>query len=48
MKAALGTLPGDDEREREPVITLRMRALPLIDILRATVGRDSDLMWERL
>jgi hypothetical protein len=37
----------EDEQEREPVITLRKRALPLIDMLRTAIARDSDLMWER-
>ena len=37
----------EDEAEREPVITLRKRALPLQDMLRTAIGRDSDLMWER-
>ena len=37
----------EDERGREPVITLRMRALPLFDMLRTAIARDSDLMWER-
>lgn len=36
-----------DEREREPPITLRKRAVPLLDMLRAAIARDSDLMWER-
>ena len=37
----------EDEDEREPVITLRKRALPLQDMLRTAIERDSDLMWER-
>ncbi|NJD32372.1 MAG: DUF1840 domain-containing protein [Gammaproteobacteria bacterium] len=37
----------DEEREREPVVTLRMRAVPLIELVQAAVARDSDLMWER-
>ncbi len=37
----------EDETEREPVITLRKRALPLQDMLRTAIARDSDLMWER-
>ncbi len=40
-------LDDEDEQEREPVITLRKRALPLIDMLRTAIARDSDLMWER-
>jgi hypothetical protein len=37
----------DDEREREPPVTLRMRALPLIDMIETAIARNSDLMWER-
>ena len=37
----------DDRREREPVITLRTRAVPLLELMRAAIGRGSDLMWER-
>lgn len=37
----------DDEREREPPVTLRMRALPLIDMVETAIARNSDLMWER-
>jgi hypothetical protein len=37
----------DDEREREPPVTLRMRALPLIDMIETAIARSSDLMWER-
>lgn len=38
----------EDAREREPVITLQMRAVPVLDMLRTAIARDSDLMWERL
>jgi hypothetical protein len=40
--------PGDDdeEREREPPVTLRMRALPLVDMIETAIARGSDLMWE--
>lgn len=39
----------DDEeaREREPVVTLRKRAVPLIDMVETAIARGSDLMWER-
>jgi hypothetical protein len=40
----------DDDRdaaEREPTVTLRMRALPLIEMIETALARDSDLMWER-
>ncbi len=39
---------GDEEgREREPAITLRTRAVPLLDMVRTAIDRGSDLMWER-
>jgi len=37
----------DEEREREPPVTLRMRALPLVDMIETAIARSSDLMWER-
>jgi len=40
---------GDDEeqQEREPPVSLRMRAVPLLDMIETAIARDSDLMWER-
>jgi len=37
----------DDEREQEPPVTLRTRALPLIDMIETAIARESDLMWEQ-
>jgi hypothetical protein len=37
----------EDEQEREPPVSLRMRAVPLLDMLETAIVRDSDLMWER-
>jgi len=37
----------EEEREREPPVSLRMRAVPFIDMLETAIARDSDLMWER-
>lgn len=37
----------DDEQERAPPVTLRMRAVPLIDMIETAIARGSDLMWER-
>jgi hypothetical protein len=37
----------DEEREREPPVALRVRAVPLIDMIETAIARDSDLMWER-
>ena len=37
----------DPDEEREPPVTLRMRAVPFIDLLETAIAHDSDLMWER-
>ena len=37
----------EDEQEREPPITLRMRAVPFIDMVETAIRCGSDLMWER-
>jgi hypothetical protein len=37
----------DDEQEREPPVSLRMRAVPLLEMIETAIARDSDLMWER-
>lgn len=37
----------EEGREREPVITLRTRAVPLLDMMRTAIDRGSDLMWDR-
>ena len=37
----------EDEQEREPPVSLRMRAVPLLDMIETAIARDSDLMWER-
>lgn len=37
----------DEEQEREPPVSLRMRAVPLIDMIETAIARGSDLMWER-
>jgi hypothetical protein len=37
----------EDERDREPVVTLRTRAVPLLELMRTAIDRKSDLMWER-
>jgi len=42
--------PAQDSEEREdaaPTVTLRMRAMPLIDMIETAIARQSDLMWER-
>lgn len=38
----------DEERENAPPpVTLRMRAIPLIEMVENAIARGSDLMWER-
>ncbi len=37
----------EDEQEREPPVSLRKRAVPLLDMIETAIARDSDLMWER-
>jgi hypothetical protein len=42
--------PEDDDAQRDnapPPVTLRMRAVPLIDMVESAIARGSDLMWER-
>ena len=36
-----------DDAEREPPVSLRMRAVPLLDMLENAIKTGSDLMWER-
>jgi len=36
----------DDDRERESPVSLRTRAVPLIDMIETAIARSSDLMWE--
>lgn len=37
----------EDVEKRPPPISLRMRAVPLLDMIETAIARDSDLMWER-
>jgi len=37
----------EDAEERVPPVTLRMRAVPLINMIETAIARGSDLMWER-
>jgi hypothetical protein len=40
----------DETEERDdapPPVTLRMRAVPLVDMIETAIARGSDLMWER-
>jgi hypothetical protein len=36
-----------DAEKRAPPISLRTRAVPLVDMIETAIARDSDLMWER-
>lgn len=42
-----GEAGDDDEEDRQPPVTLAMRAVPLIDMIETAIARGSDLMWER-
>lgn len=37
----------DRDEDRQPPVTLAMRAVPLIDMIETAIARGSDLMWER-
>ena len=37
----------EEDEDRQPPVTLAMRAVPLIDMIETAIARDSDLMWER-
>ncbi|WP_299793221.1 DUF1840 domain-containing protein [uncultured Shewanella sp.] len=36
----------DDNGDNEPVVSLRQRALPLIELLQSAVESESNVMWE--
>ena len=38
---------GEERENAPPPVTLRMRAMPLIDMVENAIARGSDLMWER-
>lgn len=37
----------DEDKEPEPVVSLGLRAVPLLDMIRTAIARGSDLMWDR-
>jgi hypothetical protein len=39
--------PRDDDTPRERPVSLRHRAVPLVDMVQTAIARDSDLMWDR-
>ena len=45
--APAGEGEDEEQQEREPPVSLRMRAVPLLDMIETAIARDSDLMWER-
>jgi hypothetical protein len=52
LKAALAALPEAppgpaDEDERQPKVSLRQRAYPLIELLERAAARGEDVLWEK-
>lgn len=39
--------PSDDDRDEEPAVSLRNRAMPLIDLLEAALREDKSVMWDQ-
>lgn len=37
----------DDDERRERPVSLRLRAVPLLDMIQTAIDRESDLMWEQ-
>jgi hypothetical protein len=37
----------EEDEDRQPPVTLAMRAVPFIDMIETAIARGSDLMWER-
>jgi hypothetical protein len=42
-----GTQSEREDEEGQPVVALRKRAWPLIELLRASAREDADVMWDR-
>jgi hypothetical protein len=45
--AAAGRAEDEDDEKRERPIKLRLRAVPLLDMLDTAVRQQSDLLWEK-
>jgi hypothetical protein len=45
--AGAGTDETEERDDAPPPVTLRMRAVPLVDMIETAIARGSDLMWER-
>lgn len=39
-------VPGDDDEEREPPVSVAKRALPLIEMLRTAAAEQDYVMWD--
>jgi len=46
LTQAQSTKKDDDDDDNEPMVSLRHRALPLIELLKAAVESESNVMWE--
>jgi hypothetical protein len=44
---ASGDVAGDGDEPRERPVRLRLRAVPLLEMIETAVRQHSDLMWER-
>lgn len=40
-----GNDAGEDDRKKEPVVSLHTRAVPLIDLLERSARRGKDVLW---
>jgi hypothetical protein len=45
--AGVGADETEERDDAPPPVTLRMRAVPLVDMIATAIARGSDLMWER-
>lgn len=39
--------PGNRRDEREPVVSIRQRAFPLIELLERAAEKDADVLWDK-
>lgn len=42
-----GEREDEPDEKRERPVSLRLRAVPLLDMIQTAIARESDLMWER-
>lgn len=38
---------GDDREDKEPAVSLRQRAFPLVELLERAVRKNCDVLWDR-